>query len=439
MVLHDATADESFRQSLLNLVANGESLPFSEQSKDSATSTNQLRAHCSGTFAKVRGTVPMPAKVGSAEQSNTSILFDHKMIMKLFRKLQVGDNPDIEIGRFLTDIAHFPHIAPLLGEISITSTDGEVTALAMLQELIANEGDGWQWTLDELTRFYESVATCPIPADSGEPATFAAAGRVAEEVRQHAGLYLEAAGLLGKRTADLHLALATETQDEAFYAELLRTDDLQRDALRITRQLSATLEALRSRLTKLPDEIADEAAALLSRRVDLLARAGAISSLSPSGKRIRIHGDYHLGQVLRSRNDFVLLDFEGEPARTLEERRRKQCPLKDVAGMLRSFSYASWSALDQYTQRHPDRRNELIEWARLWEGAVSTEFLNAYRATVKVRADLLPKPVEADLLLQAYVLEKALYELLYELNNRPTWVHVPLFALLEMSERPTNT
>jgi maltose alpha-D-glucosyltransferase/alpha-amylase len=186
-------------------------------------------------------------------------------------------------------------------------------------------------------------------------------------------------------------------------------------------------------MASLKDEAADDAATLLSRRVDLFARANAIAGEGGSGKRIRIHGDYHLGQVLRAKNDFVLLDFEGEPARPLEERRQKQCPLKDVAGMLRSFSYAAWAGLDQFLQRHPDREAALEPWARLWQEAVSTEFLKAYRQAASADAELLPAAAQSDRLLDAYLLEKSLYELLYELNNRPTWVRVPLTGILALT------
>ena len=175
---------------------------------------------------------------------------------------------------------------------------------------------------------------------------------------------------------------------------------------------------------------ADDAATLLSRRIELFSRAHAISNSAPSGHAIRIHGDYHLGQVLRAKNDFVLLDFEGEPARSLAERRKKQCPLKDVAGMLRSFSYAAWAGLDHYTQRHPDRRLE--PWLRLWENAVCSAFLTAYREAAWASPKLLPDPAQAQSLLNAYLLEKALYELLYELNNRPAWVRIPLAGILSL-------
>ena len=447
--LHDAVVREDCRQALLRMIEEQTSLPLSAPASpdlapnlarpgneaaaiDPALQIGHVTGESSSNFAEVRGTEPLPSRAGSAEQSNTSLLYDQRMIMKLFRRLQPGQNPDIEIGRFLTEVANFPRIAPFLGEITRQPAGGEPVAIAMLQELVSNEGDGWQWTLEELARFYESAATCPPPADEGHQPTLAALGTIPTEASERAGLYLEAAALLGRRTAEMHLALATETDDEAFRAEPFTLDDLHIDSRRIDAQINKTLDALKSKMSTLQNETSDDAATILSRRIELFARAHAITTGEASGSRIRIHGDYHLGQVLRAKNDFVLLDFEGEPARSLEERRRKQCPLKDVAGMLRSFSYAAWSGLDAYLQRHPDSGRALEPWARLWQNAVSTAFLSAYSDTIATNPNLLPAPAQADALLSAYLLEKALYELLYELNNRPTWVRIPLSGILAL-------
>ena len=165
-----------------------------------------------------------------------------------------------------------------------------------------------------------------------------------------------------------------------------------------------------------------------------MQRVQALGKGSPEmfGKRIRIHGDYHLGQLLRSKSDFLIVDFEGEPARALQERREKQSALKDVAGMLRSFSYASRSALDKYAQRRPDKLGPLSQWATLWERAVTAKFLECYRETVKEAQGLVPQGAAEQELLTAYLLEKSLYELLYELNNRPAWLHIPLNGVLAL-------
>jgi maltose alpha-D-glucosyltransferase/alpha-amylase len=440
-VLYDATANEDFRQYLLTLI---------ETSGDLPTAMGRVHAQKSAAFAEARGEGAVPARTGSAEQSNTSILYDARLILKLFRRLQPGENPDTEIGRFLTEVAHFPRIAPFLGDIRMVAQNGtegaEPTTLAMLQGLVQNEGDGWQWTLDEISRYYDSCVTSPLPHELGRFPTFTGSSDHAfiEPVREYAALYLDAAALLGRRTAEMHLALAMPTEDPAFGAELFTAENLVDDAVRIEEQIARTLEALRRGMASLPssetDNTADSAALILSQRRSLLARARLLtqSPAERAGLRTRIHGDYHLGQILRTKADFVILDFEGEPARPLEERRAKQSPLKDVAGMLRSFSYAAYSGLNAFLQRRPpnnpaDARN-LESWATLWQNAVSTEFLGAYRSTVAQNPRLLPEATEAQLLLNAYLLEKALYELLYELNNRPAWVRIPLAGILALPQ-----
>jgi maltose alpha-D-glucosyltransferase / alpha-amylase len=460
-ILHDATAREDVRQALLGLIETGERLtatsseaadvqPAERQATEEGAAPS-LQGHKSSAFDAAREAGPLPARTGSAEQSNTSILYDGKLILKLFRRLQPGENPDTEIGRFLTEVAHFPRIAPFLGDIRGSRGDGgEETSLAMLQGLVENEGDGWQLTLDELARYYEECVSRPTPEDLGSPPSLldgleagGEAGRAAvpELAREFAGLYLDAAALLGRRTAEMHLALASSTEGlapevvAAFAPVPFTPETLGADAARIGAQVSRTLDALKHALMDLPDELTTDAAALiLSRRIDLLARARAIAGAPApdAGLRIRIHGDYHLGQILRTRGDFVILDFEGEPARPLAERRAKQSPLKDVAGMLRSFSYAAFAALDHFTQRHPGTAKALEPWTQLWQNAVSTEFLNAWRTNIAANPHLIPQPRQAHLLLNAYLLEKALYELLYELNNRPAWLRIPLAGILAL-------
>jgi maltose alpha-D-glucosyltransferase/alpha-amylase len=259
------------------------------------------------------------------------------------------------------------------------------------------------------------------------------------EAVKYGGTALEAAALLGRRTAEMHLALAIHTDDPAFAAEPFTAVDQGRDARRIEAQITSTLDALKGKLPALADVVADDAALLLSRRRELIARAHAIESGPATGKRIRIHGDYHLGQTLRTgtdpaSGDFVLLDFEGEPARPLIERRQKQSPLKDVAGMVRSFSYAAHSGVNHFLAEGSSETapETLAAWARLWQNSVASEFLKAYRVAIAANPDLLPPSGQAQTLYTAYLLEKALYELLYELNNRPTWLRIPISGILSM-------
>jgi maltose alpha-D-glucosyltransferase / alpha-amylase len=205
----------------------------------------------------------------------------------------------------------------------------------------------------------------------------------------------------------------------------------------LSEHAGAAFDALRQNLSRLPAEVEEMSGLVLSRRRRVAERLGRVGDLSTSGLRTRVHGDYHLGQVLRSRGDFVILDFEGEPARSLLERRAKQSPMKDVAGMLRSFSYAAYSGLMRVLTRRPGDAEKLEPWARMWEQSVCSSFLHSYRLTMNAAGSMLvPMGAEAfEQLLEIYVLDKALYELMYELNNRPAWVRIPLAGILALPLR----
>jgi maltose alpha-D-glucosyltransferase / alpha-amylase len=400
-----------------------------------APSAGRLDAHASSAFTKSAHSHHLASRVGSAEQSNTSILYGGELILKLFRRLQPGENPDVEIGRFLTEVARFPRVAPFMGEITVTTATGESATAAMLQGLVANQGDGWAWFLAELGEFLHSVAGRRAP------------GGTDSTLEKLAGSSLSAAAMLGSRTAEMHLALSTPTQDPAFSAEPLTAERIEQDSRRLEAQLVEVLEILKMRFSSLDDFNAEAVALLLAKRRDLFARTRALSGIEAAGQCIRIHGDYHLGQTLRTQGnsggsgeqpaDFVILDFEGEPARPLAERRKKQSPLKDVAGMLRSFSYAAHSALNDFLSANPDPAanadsEELKAWVLLWERSATGEFLRAYRKAIAAKPDLLPSSERWQPLLNAYLLEKALYEVMYELNNRPTWIHIPVAGVLAL-------
>ena len=404
------------------------------------SSAGQLVGHSTGALADIRAESREPSTLGSAEQSNTSIRYGGKLILKFFRRLEPGENPDVEIGRFLTEVAGYPRIAPFFGEISLYSRDREKFTVAMLQGLITSSRDGWEWFLEHVAGFLDKADLESKPPESQEP-HFADKPLPLGRLLDTARATLEAAALLGRRTAELHLALATSTEDAAFAPEPLQSEDLERDAQRIQAQVPASLEALKQRLTALDEPTSDAAGLLLSKRRELFARSRSLMPSAVSGQRIRIHGDFHLGQTLRvddkKGGDFVFLDFEGEPTRPLEERRRKQSPLKDVAGMLRSFSYVAHAGL----RRHLDlglgvdpSENAVgpIAWARTWQNQASAEFLAAYRDTISADASLLPPPPQVQMLLDAYLLEKALYELFYELNHRPSWLQIPIAGILSL-------
>jgi maltose alpha-D-glucosyltransferase/alpha-amylase len=305
----------------------------------------------------------------------------------------------------------------------------------MLQAFVASQGDGWQWTLDELGRHYElCVANDHEPAFTrGARSLLELSGEdVPESMRAELGIYYDTARNLGRRTAQLHLALASPTDDPAFAPEPFDSGDLQRLSEDLKLHAESAFDTLRESLPRLPDEVMEKASLVVSLRRKLLAHLKELAALDLSCNKIRIHGDYHLGQVLRLENDFRILDFEGEPARPLAERRNKQSALKDVAGMLRSFGYAAHAALFSYVARRPDTAERLERWAVSWELSASVTFLSAYRATA---ADASFLPSNADSfrrLLEVFLLDKALYELRYEINNRPAWVMIPLRGILSL-------
>ena len=406
----------------------------------------RLHARASTKFTPISAAQHLPSFLGSAEQSNTAILFGKKLFLKLYRRLQPGINPDAEVGRFLTEVAHFTAIPSFLGEITVGTGAEEIT-VAMLQEFVDSDGDGWQWFLGRLTPWLTRAASLWAPPQMPVPGWLSAPAPVPESL-EPLRLTIEAAALLGKRTAELHLALGSDSRLPAFAPEPLSREHLEREAQRIEAQIKASMEALKLKLPSFDDADSDCAGLLLSLRARLIERVRCIATVDSAGQAIRVHGDYHLGQTLHvpasdggaewsgsAVGNFVVLDFEGEPARSIEERRRKQSPLKDVAGMMRSFSYAAFSAIDRSPADHPFAEPAALNArARLWQNAAGTAFLSSYRQGMAADERLLPSPRDAGILLDAYVLEKAFYELLYELNNRPTWVRVPINGILSLQD-----
>jgi maltose alpha-D-glucosyltransferase/alpha-amylase len=339
------------------------------------------------------------------------------------------------MGRYLTEVVHFDGVPPFAGSIEYLPHGGEPLTLARLQGFVANQGDGWTLTLEELSRYYENCATVAWTESGGGDAADSmdlAEQEPSKFAREHVGLALDAAARLGKRTAQLHLALATPAGDPSFTTEVLTADDVQSLLGDLRKKAARVLDLLKDSVAGLPDEFIDLAALVLSRRSRILNSFGLAAEDATLGRRIRIHGDYHLGQVLQVKSDYIILGFEGEPARPLAERRAKASPLKDVAGMLRSLGYASYQGLIAHTSRRPEDWKSLEPWARLWEQSMAAEFLRAYRTTVDGAA-LLPSSDDAfRKLLGVFLLDKALNELSYELNNRPAWVRIPLLGILSL-------
>jgi len=382
---------------------------------------------------------------GRAEQSNTSVVFGNRWILKLFRRVEMGINPDREIGEFLreTDFDGTPELAGAL-ELRI---DGRSAASAVLHRFVPNQGDAWRFTLDALGRYFETgLATGDDPDDLARPGDLlqAAHGRIQgdelpEEVGLLVGPYLESARMLGRRTGELHQALASRSDLEAFRPEPFSTL-YQRSLYQSVRNLlGSSLERLAGKVEALGTVEQEMSRTILGARKRILSRFEVLLERKFSGRRIRGHGDYHLGQVLHTGKDFQIIDFEGEPDRALGERRIKRSPLRDVAGILRSFDYAARSALRDLPDQglvSSDDDPRALGLASFWVDWVSMEFLAGYLDVPGIQ-DLLPRDEAARRhLLELFLLEKALYELRYEINNRPDWARIPLEGILSIMSGP---
>ena len=374
----------------------------------------------------------------NAEQSNSSVVYDKRLVLKMFRRVEPGLNPDLEIGVFLMEKSSFRNVPPLAGYIEYLDEHGATSSLGMLQGYVANQGDAWQFTLRALAEYYGAlrqsgglgageIPRAPLVALCSQP--------VPDEARRRIGAYLDSAALLGRRTAELHLALASTADEPDFAPQPSSEADHRAFAESAAQLLTANFDLLRRLKGGMPDQTRQEADEILQleeiarRRFQLLAR------LKGSAMLTRIHGDYHLGQVLFTGSDFVIIDFEGEPARSLAERRKKRSPLQDVAGMLRSFHYAAYAPLLQEGNAEgssPDEGRSRGRWAQYWQKWVSATFLRTY---LEVSGDAIFIPrgrEELALLLDVHLLDKAIYELGYELNNRPSWVRIPLDGISQL-------
>jgi maltose alpha-D-glucosyltransferase/alpha-amylase len=425
--LFDGLFDDATCDLLLQMIREEGGLP-----------TRAGRLHASN-IAPAPGWPPADALVpvtrATPDQSNTSVLFGRRLIMKLFRRLEEGPNPDVEIGEFLAS-RRFPSVPALIGSIAFTATGQDAAAVAMLQQFVPNQGNGWQVTIDELGRYFERVTALPAP-DIGREQAQAWIDQRAEPpqyVCEAVLSYLPLAGALGRRTGELHMTLAS-ADHPAFAPEPLTPADLKATSAEMRRHAEAQLRLLEVALASLDDRRRALARQVLDHRADLVHQFDDLEQVRAAIARIRCHGDYHLGQVLVSEGDVVILDFEGEPARPLAERRQKTPSMRDLAGMLRSFSYAALTGLSAATSTRPEDIERLAPWADLWETWVSAAFLRSYLAATRGAPFVPSHRDDLDMLLQAFVLDKALYELGYELNNRPDWVHIPLAGLLRLRPR----
>jgi maltose alpha-D-glucosyltransferase/alpha-amylase len=363
---------------------------------------------------------PADVKRLSAEQSNTSIQLGETMVLKLYRRLQPGTHPELEMGRFLTDVAHFANTPPTLGSAEYVSGDGESTAVCILQTFVRNQGDAWRMTLDSLTRELDTLALAPVDEEHSLAEIFAP--------------YLRYAEILGRRTGEMHLALATPTEDPAFAVEPMGRADIEVAAEDARSQAGRAFAAL-ARGASSDGAAAEAVAALRAREQECLALLGELASEPRGAVKTRIHGDYHLGQVLIVQNDVMIVDFEGEPARPAEERRQKSSPLRDVAGMLRSFAYAADTAARDVAARFPEAAPRIAEVAAEWLRLTETEYLAAYESAAGESSVWVADDASRKRLLRLYLLSKALYEVNYEANNRPDWIETPVRGVLSILDQ----
>jgi maltose alpha-D-glucosyltransferase/alpha-amylase len=432
-ILIDGTYDASFVRALVDALARRRRMG-GLAGRLAATPTRfypRMRADVAEVLAGGHGVEP---SVLSAEQSNTSIAFGDKLLLKLFRRLDEGENPDLEMGRFLTERG-FPNIPPVAGALEYVRGRGAPMTAGIFHGYVPNEGDAWQYTIDNLNGYLEDVMA--RQPEVNEPPLLVGASLVdvsgmppPELALEMFGTYLESARLLGRRTADLHLALGSEPDDPTFAPEPF-TPQYQRSMYQSMRSLAIQVfRLLRDRQRGVPQVVQ-----LLDLEATVAARFRRILETKIEASRIRVHGDYHLGQVLYTGKDFVIIDFEGEPARPLSERRIKRSPLRDVAGMLRSFHYAAYTALfGRAAVTAHDNPAFLEPWILLWHQWVTAAFLRAYMDATADSAFLPRTRGEIEVLLDSLLLEKAIYELRYELNNRPDWVKIPIAGILQLLE-----
>ncbi|HEV7867485.1 MAG TPA: maltose alpha-D-glucosyltransferase, partial [Chthoniobacteraceae bacterium] len=416
-VLCDALYVPAFRAQLLRFIATGET---------ARTGRSRLigssREALDGDEVERAGAV---SRVANLDHSNTSINYGDTWFLKFFRKFEGGPNPDLDLTQFLSIDRKLAHVPPYAGAVRLVDGTGD-GAVAMLLGFTQHQGDAWTYTLDAVTRFFERVLGSR--ADLTEATVTEMIG----------GVYPDRARQLGARTAELHLELAGAPDRPEFAPEPFST--LYQRSLYQAMQGSAgrVLRQLRQQLAKLPENSREEATRLLGRRQEILTAYAPLLRSKLQATKIRVHGDFHLGQVLNTGKDFVIIDFEGEPRRALSERNLKRSPRVDVASMLRSFDYAATAAWRR--QGEADART-LDPWVRAWVKAIGTAFLESYFQLGCTGSFLPPDQEDTRVLLEAFVLDKAIYEIGYELSYRPEYLPIPLQAvqrLLDEAQGPVG-
>lgn len=428
--LHEALSQPELRTALLNAVAT--SGVFTGRTGDLvALQTSAFRGKRDAEDLKLE------SFVSRAEQSNTSIIYGDRFILKLFRKIEPGINPDVEIGAFLTERG-FANTPAVLGKFEYRSKDGSTAySVGILQDFVRNQGDAWKYTLDSLSGYFERALArgAKAPALPTNHPLELMEHQLPQEDRVLFGEYLDSAFLLGRRTAEMHTALADDSGGADFVPEPFTEEEGQKLYHEMIAQAEITFELLRRKQAVLTGVAEEYAGQVLQMEERVTGSFSTLRDRSIDAVRIRFHGDYHLGQVLYTGADFMIIDFEGEPARPLSERRSKTLAMRDVAGMIRSFQYAAYAALFGQVSgvpTKPETTSAVESWAALWTGWISAAYLRGYFHTAGTAKFVPTDAAERVRLFDAFLLQKALYEVAYELNNRPDWVRIPLRGILSL-------
>ena len=400
-ILYDATADEKF----VNVLVDGMGRRRRWRSAGAELVASRTQA-----FAALEDqTGDLRASPLRAEQTNSSVNLGDRLLLKFFRKAEPGVNPDLEIGRFLTEQTGFRRIPLLAGGLELRSRNREPITIGVLHQFVAGEGDAWRLALNALGQYFERALVASGPPSEAELAPVGLFDLAVQEpparIEELTGPFLSQVRLLGQRTAEMHVALASSTEHPAFAPEpftALYRRSLYQSARSAVR---TTFDLLRRRLPTVAEPLQHQAHTLIGMEEPLLRRIRTVTDRKLVATRIRIHGDYHLGQVLYTGRDFIILDFEGEPSRSISERRFKRSPLRDVAGMIRSFEYAAAYGLLQGPTRAEDAP-ALAPWARLWRRWASTRFLQGYLGVASGAGFLPPNPDDLRAMLELYLIDK---------------------------------
>ncbi|MBN1575524.1 MAG: maltose alpha-D-glucosyltransferase [Chitinispirillaceae bacterium] len=431
--LYDASSKELFQSNLLALIYRKSSLKGKK---------GVIRGFPGKNLHAIAGKEPLslPSRILNAEQSNTAFLFGEKLFMKLYRKLDEGTNPEIEMLKYLTDKTSFRNIPLFAGTLEYQAYGSEPITIGLLQSFAGSVSDGWKYALQTAARFYEQLLARKEDAAVNKSGFNASVfGFKKDDIPElfsefNGGLFYDMMALLGHRTAEMHHALANARDDEPFAPETF-SQLYQRSLYQSLQSLiGRNFLLLRKQLPTLAESLRYEAECVINAETELLSSARKILHARFEAQKIRIHGDYHLGQVLFTGKDFVIIDFEGEPARSIGERKLKYSCFRDVAGMVRSLHYVAYGAVFLNKNFSAKEISAVEPWIERWYSVAAGIFLNAYFKSVD-GASFIPQSEEArEKMLDIFLLEKVVYELGYELNNRPTWTVIPLKGILNVKQ-----